>query len=176
MTILEEKSFYWWLNEKDITVDDLKSILTKISDFLNVNKNYIATQSSEYLVHKLKEEYSKAGISFSIDSYTKMSISIDIISGIESYCKMLSTIFSLYHSKKRKDSDDRFIIWQKTVMVPKIESAYKLYNKSNIDLSTGNIVSVPKNAVFSDSRIVSSLLRILNDYDGYRYIDFYECI
>lgn len=164
--------FYIWLKEKGLTLKGFKNILSKLDEFLIKNKNHIATISSRSLIDCLRLENKD----FYIDSYTSSEIPKDITSGIEDYCPSLKKALSFHTAHATLYKPKHFFDWEKEVFIPKMEAAYNLYNKSNVDIFTGNIIDIPNKSVFSSKKITSSLLKVLNDYNGYRFVDFYECV
>lgn len=169
---MESSLFYIWLDEKGLSLKNFKNILSKLDLFLMRNKNHIAVTSSCFLLDCLRRENKD----FYIDNCTKSEIPKDISSGIEEYCPSLKNALSFHSSRATLYKPKHFFDWEKEIFIPKMEAAYDLYNKSSIDMFTGNIINIPNKSVFSSKKITSSLLRVLNDYDGYRFIDFYECI
>lgn len=169
---MENSLFCIWLNEKGLSLKNFKNILSKLDLFLMHNKNHIAVASSCFLLDCLRRENKD----FYIDNYTKSEIPKNIASGIEAYCTSLKEALIFHSVNAMVFKKDSFFSWEKGVFIPKMETAYNLYNKSDIDIFTGNIIDIPSKSIFSNKKITSSLLRVLNDYDGYRFIDFYECI
>lgn len=169
---MESSLFYIWLDEKGLSLKNFKNIISKLDLFLMRNKNHIAVTSSCFLLDCLRNENKN----FYIDNYTKSEIPKNIASGIESYCASLKEALVFHPINAMVLKPDSFLSWEKESFIPKMETVYNLYNKSDIDIFTGNIIDIPSKSIFSNKRITSSLLRVLNDYDGYRFIDFYECI
>lgn len=164
-----------WLKERNLTIDTLEEMVIKLNTFLNENKNCISINASNFLINSLRKENKY----FYIDSATKENIPIDIAMGINKYCESLMSNLDFYKTtilKKFLDDSKFFKNWQEKIFIPQMNNFLKLFNSATVDIITGDVVKIPENCVFSDKRITSSLLRVLNDYDGYQYIDFYELI